>query len=314
VRIGVTVPNVHETLAEPATIEAAGRLAEELGFESIWVNDHVVIPRAPDGSENEPGYAAAYGQQRGQNVYDPLITLAYLAGATERIRLGTSVFLLPLRNPLVAAKQVMSLDRLSAGRLIFGVGVGWLEGEYAALGVPFKQRGARMNEAIEIFKLACGQERASFHGRHYEFGELELLPEPAQRPHPPLWIGGRSEAAMRRAARFGDAWHPSHLTCDEFRRQLPAFEEECERAGRSRGDVMLATRRKLVRAEPAGEPEAARVLHGDAASIAAAVSELEEVGVAHLIVELPGSSDGELLENLDWFGREVLPAVAHARA
>ena len=245
-RIGVTVPNVHETLAERTTIEAVGRMADELGFDSIWCNDHLAIPSAADGGGAQPAYAAAYGEQRRQNIYEPLIVLAYLAAVTRRVLLGTSVYLLPLRNPLLAAKQAVSLDRLSDGRLVLGLGVGWLESEFAALGVPYRQRGSRTDEAIAVLKALCGQDTAEFHGRHHTITGVEFLPKPVQLTPSPT------------------------------------------------------------------DAEAARVLQGDAGAIAATVAELEQVGVAHLIVELPGSSEGELLENLDWFGREVLAEIGHA--
>jgi probable F420-dependent oxidoreductase len=297
-RIGVTVPNVHETLAERTTIEAVGRMADDLGLDSVWCNDHLAMPARQDGPATEPAYAAAYGEDRGQHIYEPLIVLAYLAAVTQRVMLGTSVYLLALRNPLLAARQVVSLDRLSEGRLVLGVGVGWLEHEFAAVGVPYRERGRRTDEAIAVLKAACGPDGGEF------------LPKPVQRPHPPLWIGGRSDAAVRRAARTGDAWHPSHLTVDELRRRIPELHEECERAGRSPDDVTVATRRKLVR-DPSPDAGPERVLQGDAGAIAATVAELKQVGVAHLIVELPGSSERELLENLDWFGREALPEIRH---
>jgi probable F420-dependent oxidoreductase len=300
-RIGVTIPNVHETLAERTTIEAVGRMADELGFDSVWCNDHLAIPAAQDGGGAEPAYEAAYGEQRGQHIYEPLIVLAYLAAVTRRVILGTSVYLLALRNPVLAARQAVSLDRLSDGRLVLGVGVGWLESEFAALGVPYRERGRRTDEAIAVLKTACEPDHAEF------------LPKPVQRPHPPLWIGGRSDAAVRRAARAGDAWHPSHLTLAELRRRIPELHTECERAGRSPDDVTVTTRRKLVLGPSPtdADADAERVLHGDPGAIAATVAELEQVGVAHLIVEIPGSSEGELLENLDWFGREVLPEIRH---
>jgi probable F420-dependent oxidoreductase len=311
-RIGVTVPNVHERLAGRTTIEAVARMADDLGFDSIWCNDHVVIPGESNGGGAEPAYAAAYGQQRRQNVYEPLITLAYLAAVTRRVLLGTSVYLLALRNPVLAAKQAVSLDHLSDGRLVLGVGVGWLEGEFAALGVPYRQRGSRTDEAIAVLKALCDQDRAEFHGRHHSFSGVDFLPKPVQRPHPPLWIGGRSDAAVRRAARAGDAWHPSHLTVDELRQRIPELRAECERVGRSPDAVTVTTRRKLALASSPADAEAARVLQGDAGAIAATVAELEQVGVAHLIVEVPGTSEGELLENLDWLGREVLAEIGHA--
>ena len=286
-RIGVTVPNIHETLAERSTIEAVGRMADDLGLDSVWCNDRLATPGTPEGGGAEPAYAAAYGQDRGQQIYEPLIVLAYLAAVTRRVMLGTSVYLLPLRNPVVAARQAVSLDRLSDGRLVLGVGVGWLESDFAAVGVPYRERGRRTDEAIAVLEAVCGADGA----------------------HPPLWIGGRSDAAMRRAARAGDAWHPSHLTVEELRRRIPELQAECERAGRAPEEVTVTTRRKLVRdaAPPDADPE--RVLQGDPGAIAATVAELEQVGVTHLIVEIPGSSAGELLENLDWFAREALPEI-----
>src|SRR3954451_14072964 len=173
-RIGVTVPNVHETLAERSTIEAVGRMADELGFDSVWCNDHLALPSASGGGGAEPAYAARYGEQRGQHIYEALIVLAYLAAVTRRVTLGTSVYLLPLRHPLLAARQAVSLDRLSEGRLILGVGVGWLEHEFDAVGVPYRERGRRTDEAIAVLK--------------------------ASPPHPPLWIGGGGDAPRPRGA------------------------------------------------------------------------------------------------------------------
>src|SRR4051794_22099730 len=296
-RFGVTVPNIHETLATPTTIEAVGRMADDLGLARVGGNAHPATPAARDGGGAEPAYAAAYGEDRGQHIYEPLIVLAYLAAATRRVMLGTSVYLLALRHPVLAARQAVAIDRLSDGRLVLGVGVGWLESEFAALGVPYRQRGRRTDEAIAMLKTLCARDSVDF------------LPKPVQRPHPPLWIGGRSDAAVRRAARDGDAWHPSHLTVDELRRQIPELRAACERAGRSPDEVAVTTRRRLVLDGSQTDADADRVLRGEAGAIAATVAELEHVGVAHLIVELPGSSEGELLESVDWLGREVLAEV-----
>src|SRR3954454_1827778 len=162
-RIGVTVPNIHETLAERATIEAVGRMAEDLGLDSLGCTARLAIPPAPDASGGaEPAYAAAYGEDRGQRIYEPLIVLAYLAAVTRRVMLGTSVYLLPLRNPVVATPQGVTLDRLSEGRLVLGVGVGWLEHEFAAVGVPYRERGRRTDEAIAVLKAVCGPDGGEF--------------------------------------------------------------------------------------------------------------------------------------------------------
>lgn len=311
-RIGVTVPNVHETLAEPATIEAVGRAADELGFDSIWVNDHVAIPSEPTGADREPAFAAIYAEQRGQAVYEPLVTLAYLAAVTKRVLLGTSVYLLPLRHPVLSARQIATLDQLSGGRLVLGVGVGWLEGEFDAVAVSVHERGSRTDEAIAALELLWSERREPFEGRHYAFPALEFRPKPARPPRVPIWVGGRSDAAMRRAARIGDGWQPSHLTTDELRRRVPELRAECERIGRSPDEVVVATRRRLVLGtDQSGDPE--RILRGGRDEIARTLAELESIGVGHMIIEVPGTSRDELLENLDWLGREVLGGeLAHA--
>src|SRR4051794_16232777 len=133
-RIGVTVPNIHETLATPTTIEAGGPAGGDPGLGSVWCNAPLAIPAARDDGGAGPAYAAAYGEDRGQHIYEPLIVLAYLAAATRRVMLGTSVYLLALRHPVLAARQAVAIDRLSDGRLVLGVGVGWLESEFAAGG------------------------------------------------------------------------------------------------------------------------------------------------------------------------------------
>src|SRR3954447_4102019 len=235
-RIGVTVPNIHETLAERTTIEAVGRMADDLGLDSIWCNDRLAIPAARGGGEAEPAYAADHGQDRGQDIYETLIVLASLAAVTRRVMLGTSVYLLPLRNPLLAARQAVSLDRLSDGRLVLGVGVGWLEHEFAAVGVPYRERGRRTDEAIAVLKAVCGPDGGEF------------LPKPVQRPHPPLWIGGGRGGGGRGAAPARRPGAPWRLPLAQVRRRIPELHAECERAGRSPDDVSVATRRRLVRA------------------------------------------------------------------
>src|SRR3954453_22573233 len=194
-RIGVTVPNVHETLAERTTIEAVGRMADDLGLDSVWCNDHLALPPPSDGGGAEPAYAAAYGEQRGQHIYEPLIVLAYLAAVTRRVMLGTSVYLLPLRNPLLAARQAVSLDRLSDGRLVLGVGVGWLEHEVAALGVPYRERGRRADGALAGLPRRAGRPHTARGGPGPQGGG-----RPAGRGLPPNAGPAAAPAAVDRRA------------------------------------------------------------------------------------------------------------------
>lgn len=183
--------------------------AEELGFDSIFVGDHVLW-RTP--------------------ILDPLIVLASMSACTKRIKLGTGVYLLPLRQPAVVAKMVASLDYMSGGRTILGVGVGGENPkEFEVCGVPLGERGRRTDEAIEILRLLWIEDSASYAGRHFQFSDIDLRPKPVQKPCPPIWVGGRSEAALRRAARLGDGWLDYFVTVQTFRDCLAKIKEyACE--------------------------------------------------------------------------------------
>ena len=179
VQCSFRLPNA-DYLGFPATTEAilqTALKAEEAGFDAVFVNDHVIVD---DSSRSEPW----------RQVYDPLMTLAYVAARTDRIQLGTSVLIMPYRNPVVTAKMVATLDQLSDGRAIVGVGSGWNEVEYAALDVPHNERGARTNEYLRIWKACWEPDPVSFHGRFFSFDGLYTSPKPVQQPHPPIWIGG----------------------------------------------------------------------------------------------------------------------------
>jgi probable F420-dependent oxidoreductase len=194
-------------LGDPETAVGLARLAEELGFESLWTVEHVVVPT---------GYASTYpysadGRMPGGDqvaIADPLIWLAYVAAATTRIRLATGILILPQRNPLVLAKAVATLDRLSGGRVELGIGVGWLREEFDALGVPFERRGARTDEYVEVMRRLWREPATTFSGEFTNFGELNSYPKAASPSGVPIHIGGHSEAAARRAGRIGDGFFP----------------------------------------------------------------------------------------------------------
>jgi probable F420-dependent oxidoreductase len=192
VHLGVILPNYGEG-SSPDGIRRVASAAEEYGFDSIWTTEHIVV--GPD--------AAADPYRR---VYDSLVTLGWIAGWTERIALGTSIVIVPLHNPFHLAKQAATVQELSAGRLMLGVGMGWYEREYETMGVEFQGRGRRGDEAIRLMRALWSGEH-SFHGDHWSFDEPSADPLPS--PIPEIWVGGSSERAIRRAREFGDGWHPS---------------------------------------------------------------------------------------------------------
>jgi probable F420-dependent oxidoreductase len=185
---------------------AVARRAEALGFESVWVPEHLVFParfksRYPYSADGVPPVSVDTPH------LDPLVLLTHVAAATSTIRLGTNIYILPLRHPLVTARLAMSVDVLSGGRLTLGVGVGWLAEEFEAAGIDFATRGARTRECVRALRTLWTAPEPEFHGRFFDFGPVRFEPKPAQKPHPPIVFGGETEAALRRAAALGDGWY-----------------------------------------------------------------------------------------------------------
>src|SRR6185436_1101648 len=239
--------------------------ADELRYDSIFVTDHVVLPRS---AARCVYHYASSGQLPGganQDYLDPLALLGWLAHATRRIRLGTSVLVLPYRNPLVTAKVLAPIDRLSGGRLILGAGVGWLREEFEAVAAPpFEERGPVTDEYIALMRTTWTTDPVSFEGRYYRVKEVHALPKPAQRGGIPIWIGGHTDAAVKRAATVGDGWHPlalrppGTLLPDEFARKVALFRSAAKGAGRKPESLTISLRvgmevRSARQKAPAGE-------------------------------------------------------------
>lgn len=225
---------------EPALEIAA--FAEEAGFESLWTIEHVVIPA---------GYQSAYpysddgrfGWPENLDYPDPIMWLATIAGATNTIKLGTAIVILPQRNPLVLAKELATIDMMSAGRMLFGIGVGWLEEEFDAIGVPFDERGPRTDEAIEVLRTLWRDNEASFDGRFHSFDRALMFPKPVQAvggvPGVPILIGGHSGAAARRAGRIGDGFFPARATPEDLGPLLEVVRSTAIEAGRDPNEIEI---------------------------------------------------------------------------
>ena len=225
------------TFTPPEFIAAAGRIAEDRGFHSFWVPEHVLFFR-----EYAPRYPyAADGKIPGNpdGVLEPLTALAFLAAHTERIRLGTGICLVPQRNPVYTAKQTADVDFLSGGRLDFGVGIGWLREEFEALGVPFERRAARTREYLEVIKTLWCDEVSSYQGEFHTLAPCLQNPKPVQKPHPPIFFGGESEAALRRVAEIGQGWFAFNCGPDDLAEPLKRLDELLAKNGRTREDVLI---------------------------------------------------------------------------
>lgn len=243
---GVTLPGVGP-LASAAALRAVATLAEDVGFTSLWVTDHVAIPLA---SASRYPY-----NQDGRMPWDPtipyldaLVALNWVAAMTRRVRLGTSVLVLPMRPPLLVAKTVATLDHLSGGRMILGVGAGWLEEEFSLLGQGFDDRGRRLVEAIRVLKACWADDPVSFQGTFYRLPPFAMAPKPVQGPRLPVLGGGESDMALRRVADACDGWHPLGLSPAQFQDRLRRLRRFMDRAGRPMSDLLLTAR--VARGQP----------------------------------------------------------------
>jgi probable F420-dependent oxidoreductase len=202
-KIGVNLLNWGPGVS-PDALARTSSLIEALGYHLVMISDHV----APT-----PDVVAKYPTP----LYDPFTTLGWLAATTRRVELGTTVIIVPYRSPILTARMAATVDRLSEGRFIFGVGVGWAPQEFAALGVPFTRRGAVSNDYLQAIKTLWTQDVASYSGAFVSFKDVHSAPRPLRSPHPPIWVGGSSDAALRRAVRYGDAWHPNRVRMEWLR-------------------------------------------------------------------------------------------------
>lgn len=290
-KFGVCLLNFGNTVNFDSMRQSAV-LAEKLGYDSIWVTDHVLVPR-----ENINPYGT---------IYEPLVTLAMLGAVTSRVQLGTSILVLPMRNPVLAAKQVATLDAATKGRMILGVGVGWNEQEYQNLSANFKNRGRRLDEDIQLLRTLWANEQVSFQGKFTQIADGYSSPLPVRKSIP-IWVGGNEEPSWRRAAKFGDGWHstgPSPDQVAEGVRRIRAF-----------GPVRPVTIsvRLSIDFNPNTPPtyqyrgNQRYRLTGAPDAIRARLNEYRQAGVEHAILLFPFEEISVGLEQVERFARELMP-------
>ncbi|MBX9700183.1 MAG: LLM class F420-dependent oxidoreductase [Acetobacteraceae bacterium] len=311
-RYGFYLPT-RGALASRAAIAALARAGESAGFHSAMVADHVVFPVT---SRSAYPYTVSGEHPSHGDALEQAAMLAFVAGITERLRLVSSVMILPYRNPVLAAKMLATIDVLSEGRLTVGVGVGWLEEEFAALGAPdFRRRGAVTDEYLRIFRTLWTQSPASHAGEFYAFQDIRCEPLPVQRPGPPIWVGGHSAAALRRTARYGDGWHPVGaiaavpLPPAEMRAKLAELRRLTGAEGRDFDALTISYKAPLYDVALPGPDGGRRPFSGEAGAIVEDIHEFAAIGVHELIFDFRGETLGESLARLERFAREVMPRV-----
>ena len=305
-KVGVVLPT-YRRLASPENIRRAATLSESLGFDSIWVTDHVVVP-----SSSVEAFGPAF--------YEGMAVMSYVAGITTRVQIGAAILIVPYRHPLVLAKMLATADQLSGGRLILGAGLGWLESESTLLGVPHGRRAAIADEALGAMRACWENDEPEFHGEIYDFAGFHFAPRPHGNRRLPILIGGASTAALRRAARFGDGWIGDGQTFEELEVALAQLTRELKVQGRSLDEMEVAMRTGLqIAADRTGITEspseqgwksaefvtAGRTpFRGIREEVVADFKRAAALGVGHLVFEFPVSR-GE--ESMDLF--ETLASI-----
>ena len=280
-KFGIMFANVGP-FGQPDSLVHLAQKAEQVGVESLWTVEHVVVPK---------GYGSQYpyskdGRMPGPEnspIPDPLIWMTYAAAVTKKIKVSTGVMILPQRHPFYVAKELATLDVLSGGRALLGVGIGWLEEEFRGVGVPFKERASRTEESIRALRSLWGEQPSEFSGKHYRWGAVESNPKPVQKPGVPIIVGGHAPGAAKRAARYGDGFFPARA--DLLPSLLEVLVKECAEIGRDPGSIEITTG-SVPRLDE--------------------VKRLQDLGVSRFTVSPPGFTHDDVERGLETLGNELI--------
>ena len=299
--------------AQPDNLESIAQRGDGLGFYCMVMPDHVVQPRSV---ESQYPYSITGDIQQAHSTasderLEQITTLAYLAGITDQIKLVTSVMIIPYRNPILTAKMLSTLDMLSKGRLILGAGVGWMKEEFELLNTePFAERGAVTNEYLRAFIELWTSDNPTFEGEYVNFSDITFLPKPVQKPHPPIWIGGQSKPAIRRAAQIGNAWHPvgaipaAPLEPEELAENLALLHDYAEKAGRDPSQIQVSVKAPLYDSNNSDGPR--RRFTGSPDQVRQDVQTYSDVGVTHLIFDFRTADPHQTEDRMAQFSEEVM--------
>jgi probable F420-dependent oxidoreductase len=307
-KFGVFLP-VSGRAASRKTLMEAAQQAEQLGYDSVWSADRIIIPweikTTYPYSKN-----ATFIVPPDRPFFEPLTCLAFLAGCTEKIQLGMSVMVMPYRHPLYWAKIATTIDQLSTGRLIMGVGIGWMNEEFAALGAPFKERGQVSDEQLQLIDKLWKDEHINFHGQHYDVDDIAFSPKPFQKPRIPIWVGGEGKLAQRRAGMYGDAWFPYfvRITPDELAKRFDNVLRSAREAGRDPDKLTFACCLP-IELTAKDVPQEEDYLKGSSAQVADALKKFRDIGVVHIGLQFMIPHYPERQEQIERFAKEALPVL-----
>lgn len=297
---GICVPHYGKPV-DIDQIVGISRQAEDMGFDSVWVTDHILVPSTMNIIYRD-------------HMLEPLAVLSHLAAVVTRVRLGTSVIILPYRSPIVVAKMLATIDQLSQGRVIFGTGVGWMEPEFKALNAPFAERGAYSDECLRVIRDIWANDTVSLQGQFHQYEDMQTSPRPVQASGPPIWVGGNSARSRRRAAELGDGWHSTgtlaadmRAGCEHVRSLWAANHRSGEPAFSSRIALSIEGVSQEVTTY-----ESRSVRSSISGSIAAVVDELgafQELGLEHVVFELSTQSHAGTLATMEAFMQQVKPQL-----
>ena len=305
-------------MANKADITALAQYGETKGCNYLSAPDHIIIPE--DIESTYPYSQTGEFPLRAHNGWlDQLTTLTFIAAVTDKARLLTSVMVVPHRSAVLTAKILASIDVLSNGRLTVGCGAGWMREEFEAIGAPpFKERGKVTDEFIDVFRELWTKDTPEFDGAYNRFSGIIFEPKPVQKPHPPIWIGGESDAALRRAARLADGWFPIGSnprypldTQERFSAALTKLRTYLAEANRDPAAVELAYFTNWYREEPETRDGTRRAFTGNAEDVAGDIGWLKNSGVKMILVNCFGATVSETKERMDHFAREVMPKIGN---
>ena len=295
--IGCHLPTQGPVATRDALMTFA-REAEKRDIASLWVSDHVIFPRKATGSY--PG--GRFPHPPDKAYLEPVVALAAAAVCTSRARLGASVFILGHRHPVVMAKMLTSIDALSNGRLICGVGVGWWKEEIEILGAPFHERGRQADEMLRVFKALWTEDNPSFAGEYFRFSDIGFAPKPVQKPHPPIWVGGDSPGAFRRVITLGDGWHATSKTPAQLKDALVRLRAAADASRRPFESIALSIRYSLKD----------ELLSQGTQAVVDELCEYKRLGLSHVMIDFRRDDLARMLELLDLVTGTIRPAVARA--